>query len=70
MREVRDEDLPLLFEQWADPVAAHMADLVVVALLPERRRRRCWQVRRILELEDPPFAQRALSRSGFNLKAP
>ena len=25
MREVRDEDLPLLFEQWADPVAAHMA---------------------------------------------
>ena len=25
MREVRDEDLPLLFEQWADPVAVHMA---------------------------------------------
>jgi RimJ/RimL family protein N-acetyltransferase len=25
VREVRDEDLPLLFEQWADPVAAHMA---------------------------------------------
>lgn len=25
MREVRDEDLPLLFEQWADPVAAQMA---------------------------------------------
>ena len=25
LREVRDEDLPLLFEQWADPVAAHMA---------------------------------------------
>ena len=25
MREIRDEDLPLLFEQWADPVAAHMA---------------------------------------------
>ena len=25
MREVRDEDLPVLFEQWADPVAAHMA---------------------------------------------
>jgi RimJ/RimL family protein N-acetyltransferase len=24
-REVRDEDLPPLFEQWADPVAAHMA---------------------------------------------
>jgi RimJ/RimL family protein N-acetyltransferase len=24
-REVRDEDLPLLFEQWADPVAVHMA---------------------------------------------
>jgi hypothetical protein len=23
--EVRDEDLPLLFEQWADPVAVHMA---------------------------------------------
>ena len=22
---MRDEDLPLLFEQWADPVAAHMA---------------------------------------------
>ncbi len=25
LREVRDEDLPLLFEQWADPVAIHMA---------------------------------------------
>jgi RimJ/RimL family protein N-acetyltransferase len=25
LREARDEDLPLLFEQWADPVAAHMA---------------------------------------------
>src|SRR5215211_5405976 len=25
LREVRDEDLPLLFEQWADPVAAHTA---------------------------------------------
>ena len=25
MREVLDEDLPLLFEQWADPVAVHMA---------------------------------------------
>ena len=25
LREVRDEDLPVLFEQWADPVAAHMA---------------------------------------------
>jgi len=25
LREVRDEDLPVLFEQWADPVAAQMA---------------------------------------------
>src|ERR671910_2796047 len=25
LREVRDEDLPLLFEQWADPVAAFTA---------------------------------------------
>jgi RimJ/RimL family protein N-acetyltransferase len=25
LREVRDEDLAVLFEQWADPVAAHMA---------------------------------------------
>src|SRR5919198_6419809 len=25
LREVRHEDLPVLFEQWADPVAAHMA---------------------------------------------
>jgi RimJ/RimL family protein N-acetyltransferase len=25
LREVRDEDLTVLFEQWADPVAAHMA---------------------------------------------
>src|ERR671937_3074337 len=25
LREVRDEDLPLLFVQWADPVAVHMA---------------------------------------------
>jgi RimJ/RimL family protein N-acetyltransferase len=25
LREVRDEDLSVLFEQWADPVAAHMA---------------------------------------------
>ena len=25
LREVRDEDLAVLFEQWADPVAAQMA---------------------------------------------
>ena len=25
LREIRDEDLPVLFEQWADPVAVHMA---------------------------------------------
>jgi RimJ/RimL family protein N-acetyltransferase len=25
LRKLRDEDLPVLFEQWADPVAAHMA---------------------------------------------
>jgi RimJ/RimL family protein N-acetyltransferase len=25
LREVRDEDLAVLFEQWVDPVAAHMA---------------------------------------------
>ena len=25
LRELRDEDLPLLFEQWADPIAARMA---------------------------------------------
>jgi RimJ/RimL family protein N-acetyltransferase len=25
LREIRDEDLDVLFEQWADPVAAHMA---------------------------------------------
>ena len=25
LRAVRDEDLPVLFEQWADPVAVHMA---------------------------------------------
>src|SRR5919204_1661094 len=25
LREVRDKDLPLPFEQWADPVAVHMA---------------------------------------------
>jgi RimJ/RimL family protein N-acetyltransferase len=25
LREVRDDDLQVLFEQWADPVAAHMA---------------------------------------------
>jgi RimJ/RimL family protein N-acetyltransferase len=25
LRDVRDEDLPVLFEQWTDPVAVHMA---------------------------------------------
>ncbi len=25
LRELRDDDLPALFEQWADPAAAHMA---------------------------------------------
>jgi RimJ/RimL family protein N-acetyltransferase len=29
LRELRDEDLPLLFEQWADPVAMHMAAFTV-----------------------------------------
>ena len=28
LREVRDEDLPVLFEQWADPVAAQMAAFI------------------------------------------
>jgi RimJ/RimL family protein N-acetyltransferase len=28
LREVLDEDIPVLFEQWADPVAAHMAAFV------------------------------------------
>ena len=28
LREVQDEDLPVLFEQWADPEAAHMAAFV------------------------------------------
>jgi RimJ/RimL family protein N-acetyltransferase len=28
LREVRDEDLAVLFEQWADPVAAHMAAFI------------------------------------------
>ena len=25
LREVRDEDLPLLFGHWTDPIAGHMA---------------------------------------------
>ena len=25
LRELRDDDLPLLFEQWTDPIAVHMA---------------------------------------------
>ena len=29
LRELRDEDLDVLFEQWADPVAAHMAAFTV-----------------------------------------
>ena len=29
LREIRDEDLPLLFEQWAEPVAVHMAAFTV-----------------------------------------
>jgi RimJ/RimL family protein N-acetyltransferase len=28
LREVRDEDAAVLFEQWADPVAAHMAAFI------------------------------------------
>jgi RimJ/RimL family protein N-acetyltransferase len=28
LRGVRDEDTPVLFEQWADPVAAHMAAFI------------------------------------------
>ena len=28
LREVRDDDLPLLFEHWADPVAGHMAAFI------------------------------------------
>src|SRR3954453_17578157 len=29
LREIRDEDLPRLFEQWADPVAMQMAAFTV-----------------------------------------
>jgi hypothetical protein len=29
LREMRDDDLDVLFEQWADPAAAHMAELVL-----------------------------------------
>ena len=28
LRELRDDDVPLLFEQWADPAAAHMAAFI------------------------------------------
>jgi hypothetical protein len=40
------------------PVEACDANLVVVALLPERWRRPLRQACSILELEDSPFAQR------------
>jgi hypothetical protein len=39
LREVRYEDLPLLFEQWADPVAAHMAAFTAPASRPTTSRR-------------------------------
>jgi RimJ/RimL family protein N-acetyltransferase len=41
LREVRDEDLPLLFEQWADPVAIDMAAFTV----PEHTNRHAFERR-------------------------
>ncbi|MGH3017500.1 MAG: GNAT family N-acetyltransferase [Gaiellaceae bacterium] len=41
LREVRDEDLPLLFEQWADPVAMHMAAFTA----PEHMNRKAFERR-------------------------
>jgi RimJ/RimL family protein N-acetyltransferase len=46
LREVRDEDLPVLFEQWADPVAAHMAAFTAADHMdPEAFERRWSRIR-------------------------
>ena len=42
LREVRDEDLAVLFEQWADPVAAHMAAFTVPDHMDRQAFERRW----------------------------
>jgi len=42
LREVRDEDLPTLFEQWADPVAAQMAAFTAPDHMDRGAFRRRW----------------------------
>jgi hypothetical protein len=42
LREVRDEDLAVLFEQWADPVAARMAAFTALGHMDRDAFERRW----------------------------
>jgi RimJ/RimL family protein N-acetyltransferase len=42
LRGMRDEDLAVLFEQWADPVAAHMAAFTAPDHMDQRAFERRW----------------------------
>ena len=46
LREVRDEDLAVLFEQWADPVAARMAAFISPDHMDRDAFERRWRRRR------------------------
>ncbi len=42
LREVRDEDLAVLFEQWADPIAARMAPFTAPDHMDRKAFERRW----------------------------
>jgi hypothetical protein len=56
LREVRDEDLPVRFEQWADPVAAHMAAFATERGFAEARSAEIREF--LLRLEECEFRSR------------
>ena len=60
LREVRDEDLATLFEQWADPVAAHMAAFTAADHMDPDAFERRWSRLRA----DPTLITRAIVVDG------
>jgi RimJ/RimL family protein N-acetyltransferase len=70
LREVRDQDLPLLFEQWADPLAVHMAAFTAPDHMDRDAFERRWSRLRADETVLARVAsRRVLEKCGFRVIA-
>ena len=65
LREMRDEDLDVLFEQWADPAAAHMAAFTA----PDHMDNDAFEHRWSRIRADNGASRRVLEKCGFRVVA-